>query len=147
MNNIYSILTLVLMGFLIFSGVNQINQHAYSLGNLDNESVDIMNTYNTNLKPINQTNLNSSMSIDYASDVDVSGFDSFFKEFQFLKKTFDAFRSGIYLFVNIPNMLFVSLPFITANDINIYTGVLGWLIAIIIGLAIYKGIATKEVDR
>lgn len=134
------------MGFLIFSGINEINQHAYSLGHLDNESIDAMNAYNTNLKPMNQTKIDEAMDIDYQNDVDVSGFDAFFKEFQFFKRTFDAFREGVYLFVNIPNMLLVSLPFISANDVDIYTNVLGFLIAIMIGISIYKGITTKEVD-
>ena len=146
MKNVYSILLLVMMAFLIFSGVSLIATKAGTNGFLDTESIRIMTTYDGQL-----ANLSGDVDTSIQSSRNLSDFEpnnneigDFTKEFFEQKSRVDQIRDGLKMFYKLPDILILSIPIIPETDLSIYRNVVWFFIGLGIFIAIIDALGRRK---
>lgn len=152
MNDIWSIFVISMVGLVIFGGVGTINDYMFEKGMLSDESNILYLQYNAQW-----LGLDSESELMFDSlydegvnqgelDPDVNALESFVKEYGEAKARVGILRNSMRLITNLPAMVFISLPFVDAEDVNYYLGILFIIIIVMVTIAVYKALFQRKID-
>lgn len=149
MKDIYSIIILVVVCFLVFFGVSLIGQQAFINGNLDQESINALALYDSQLDNFNR-NLTAvtddSQAIeDYQPDANL--INEYIQEYSEAKDRVTQFFDAAKLIYKLPDILVLSIPFVEESDITVYRNMLWFIISITLAAIFFNAIARREVTK
>lgn len=153
MKDFYSIFIISIIGLIIFSGVGLVADFSLEKGYLSDKSTVSYLMWNTqfiSLSAESQVMLQNIADGDLnrlEDEPDVNALDSFVKEFGEAKQRASSLRNGMRIITNLPAMLFVSLPFVTYDDVKYYVILLNSVIFMAIGVAIYNALFSRRVAQ
>ena len=150
MKTVSGIIFLILLVIVSVSGLNLIFTQAGSNTNLDEESLNLISLYDTQLG-----NLTSTFNEQYETartktefDPDSNDQGDEIKDFFDHKTRIDQLRDTMNMAYKLPDLIYLSLPFVDETDISLYRNItwfIIWLsIFIAIILALRNGIITEE---
>lgn len=149
MNNLYSIIIFVSVAFLMFFGVSLIGSQALINGNLDAESINALALYDAQVEEFNAnftTVRNSTQGIEnYEPDANL--LDEFIKEYSETKDRATQFKDAASLVYKLPDLLFMSVPFVDGNDLTVYRNVVWFLLSVTLGIAVFNAIANRRLSN
>ena len=152
MNDIWSIFVISMVGLVIFGGVGTINDYMFEKGMLSDESNILYLQYNAQWLGLDSESelMFDSLYADGVNqgelDPDVNALESFVKEYGEAKARVGILRNSMRLITNLPAMVFISLPFVDAEDVNYYLGILFIIIIVMVTIAVYKALFQRKVD-
>lgn len=150
MKTINEIIIIVLLVFVMTAGLSQVFTKAGAQGNLNQESLDIVALYDTDFQTLNNSfysnYTNAKGLTNYNPDANLLGDE--FKEYFEHKSRIDQLKDTMNMAYSIPDLLFLSIPFVDYSDTLIYRNV-AWLLVFIsiftaIIVAIRKGKMSEE---
>lgn len=113
--------------------------------NLNAKSIELISNINQESNRINpQTSFNNDQTL--TQNATFTDADPFEREFLESKSETQGLLSIINNALNVPGMFFRSLGINETNNINIIIGVIVTLLSLLIGLAVYKGWRSGQVD-
>lgn len=153
-NDIWSIFVISIVGLIIFTGVGTINDFAFENNLLSDESNLLYLQYNAQWVGLDaEAQLMYDDLYDAENDInegeaepDVNTLDAFVKEYGEAKARIGVLRNSMRIITTLPNMLFVSIPFIDAEDAKFYSNILFLVIIVIVSIAIFKALFQRRVD-
>ena len=150
MKTIYGIVSIVLIAFVMLFGINEVLNHAGSLGNLDEESIALVAVYDDRLVDINDSfgtiYVEKKDQTTYEPNSNLAGdeFKEYFEHKNRIQQLYDVMEMA-YKF---PDLVFLSLPFVDLEDTVFYRNIVWFLIwvsiFIAVILALRNGIITEE---
>ena len=112
---------------------------------LDDESINLISKYDANL-----VNFQSNITSNYYANKNLTSYEpdqndvgTEAKEFFETKDKINQLKSTVGLAVNLPTLLFLSIPFVDESDLEIYKIVAGLLLVITIFVALLAAIFGK----
>jgi hypothetical protein len=146
MKTAYSLIVGSIFALVLFYGIGLINTQSLTnqAGNLDDESLNVIGLYDTQYANFSENFNSTTISTD---EPDVSKADTYFKEYTDLKTRFDQLRDAMNLIYKIPDIIVVSLTPFYMEDIKFYMGIVKFMLIVLISVAIYKGLAAKQVTE
>ena len=148
MKTIYSIILGVLVVFLMLTGINQVFVQAGATGNLDLESTRLIALYDTELDNLTTTfdsNYNTTQTLaNYQPDSNFIGDE--IKEYFEHKSRLDQMLDTVSMVYALPDIFFLSIPFVDYEDTLIYRNVVWVLIIFTVFVAIIVGLRGKVAE-
>lgn len=145
MKSLGSIITIIFFVFIMLYGVVLIFNQAGTNVSLDLESINIISQYDTELQGFTNnitSNYNNSKGlIDYQTDSNDVGTEA--KEFFETKDKVNQLKNTARMATKIPDLFFLSIPFVDEEDLSIYKIVAGIFLVIIIFVAFLAAIFGK----
>lgn len=150
MKTIWGLILIVAFGSLLFGGVSVVNNQIIAVNsNLDSKSLNISSVYDsslTNLSTLSnpENRIDPSLSSNTTNQV-----DAFFRESAENKNNVQKFFDGLNYIFFLPDIILLSLPIIDTQDTGFlltFRLTIWFLLSVIIGLVLYKGIRTGKVD-
>ena len=150
MKTIYGIITTILIVILMVGGLSSIFTKAAINTNLDDESINLIGTYDSQFATLQadfetqyeQAKNNS----QYEPDTNDQGDE--IKDFFDHKSRVDQLRDTASMIYKLPDLIFLSVPFVEIEDLTIYRNVVWFLlwVSLIVAviLALRNGIITEE---
>lgn len=148
MKDLYSIIIFVSVAFCIFFGVSLIGSQALINGNLDEESINALAQYDSQVAEFraNFTTVQGDIEglEDYEPDANL--IEQFIVEYSETKDRVTQFKDGAKLVYKIPDLLIMSIPFVEFDDLTIFRNIIWFLITITLGIAIFNAIANRRLN-
>jgi len=148
MKTLYGLILIVSFAAVLFGGISLVNNQALvNNNNLDSDSIALVGIYDKDIGNIssykNTSKINTQLSSNNTNQV-----ESFFREYAETKSNVEKFKDGVNFVLDIPEVLFLSIPFIDSTDksLIIYKTVLLLLITFIILAALIKAVRASKVD-
>ena len=149
MKTIWSLIVIVLFGFLTFQGLNLVMNEAFKNGNLDETSINLIGVYDSDVIAL-QNSLDSKATVlELESQGDASSNDlaAEYREYAEAKNTLTTLKDGILLIYNFPTMVLSSVPFVDYEDLIVYSNIINLLLYIMVIIAIFAALFRKEVSK
>lgn len=145
MKTLGGIITIALLSLLMLNGLVLIMNKAAVNTDLDEESLQVISQYDAQFGTFYNNFSNQYTSAENLTSFEPDGnsIGDEAKEFFTTKTKVDEIRDTANLAKNLPDILFMSLPFVDSEDIAIYKKVFYFLLAIIIFVAIIIAIFGK----
>lgn len=150
MKDLWSIFIIGIAGLVIFSGIGVINMYMFQKGNLDSESNNLVISYDQQLSGlaeefnITYTAIYSNGTNQLETEGNVNTLEAFIKEYGEAKQKISTLRRTTNMITSIPDMVFLSVPFVEAEDIDFYKRIAFLIILVAIGIAIFRALFVKQ---
>lgn len=149
MKTIYSIIGVICVAFLMFFGVSLIGQQALINGNLDEQSINALAQYDSQVAAF-ENNLTLVMTqnddlVDYEPDANL--LDEFIKEYSEQKDKVNQLKSAVKLLYKLPDIIVMSIPFVDEVDLGIYRDIIWFLLGVTLFVAIFNAIANRRISK
>jgi len=145
MKSIYTLLIISLVGFFLFTGITLVSDKSISGNNLDNESVNLVLKYDSQLNDIESTiDNNITLNSDYQPNND--GINEFFREYAEHKSRLDQLRSGVNLIYKLPDIILLSIPFIDIEDTSLLRKTFWILLIAVLFIAFIMALKGRVTD-
>jgi len=147
MKTIWGLLIFISISILFFFGIQDVSEKAI-LNNPDltTESLNKISKYNKNLENLTEyqkLRIDTSLSSNETNEI-----EQFYREAAENKNTIEKLRDGIEFVYDIPTFFLLAIPFIELTDLalDMYKGVIWFLLSVIVILALYKAVRTGQTD-
>lgn len=138
MKYIGEIIIVTMIAFLMLFGIVSINEKAVINSDLDDESLNLIAQYDAQFEDfrnnVTDTINNNKNLTNYEPDANLIG--DFAKDFFETKSRIDQLKSTMNLALNLPDVLFLSIPFIDQENLTLYKQVTALLLIIVLFTAI-----------
>jgi hypothetical protein len=145
MKTVGSIITIVMFCFVMLYGSVLIFNQAGVNNALDDESLLLISQYDKELEDFTddfrENYENNKDLTEYDSDSNAIGDEA--KEYFEIKDKVNQLKSTANMALSLPDLFFLSIPFVDEEDLSIYKIVTGILIIIVIFVAVIRAIFGK----
>lgn len=149
MKTIHSIIIIVLLCLAMVTGINQIFTQAGSNVDLDDHSINLIGQYDTQLLNFStsfSTQVNESKNLtNYQPDSNKAGDD--YKEYFEQKNRVDQLVDTINMAYKLPDLFFLSIPFVDIDDVSFYRNLAWFFIWMSIFIAILVALGQRKLTE